>query len=112
MVRKELGKIKSVSFGHGGYQDACIGINLTFEGEWGGVSSGMTAWDANMIKHSEHCKWTEADRSKQYDEIVRYVSDLLAQAKVDSVDKLKGKPVEVTFDGNMISSWRILTEVL
>jgi hypothetical protein len=28
------------------------------------------------------------------------------------VDELKGKPVEVTFDGNMLKEWRILTEVL
>jgi hypothetical protein len=43
---------------------------------------------------------------------MRYVSSLLKDAKVNSVDQLKGKPVEVTFDGNMLKSWRILTEVL
>ena len=26
--------------------------------------------------------------------------------------KLKGKPVEVTFEGNTLKEWRILTEVL
>jgi hypothetical protein len=36
----------------------------------------------------------------------------LKDAKVNSVDELKGKPVEVTFDGNMLKEWRILTEVL
>jgi hypothetical protein len=43
---------------------------------------------------------------------MRYVSKLLKDAKVNSVDELKGKPVEVTFDGNMLKEWRILTEVL
>jgi hypothetical protein len=43
---------------------------------------------------------------------MRYVSKLLKDAKVSSVDELKGKPVEVTFDGNMLKEWRILTEVL
>jgi hypothetical protein len=43
---------------------------------------------------------------------MRYVSTLLKEAKVNSVDMLKGKPVEVTFDGNTLKSWRILTEVL
>jgi hypothetical protein len=43
---------------------------------------------------------------------MRYISSLLKDAKVDSVDKLKGKPVEVTLDGNQLKSWRILTEVL
>jgi hypothetical protein len=43
---------------------------------------------------------------------MRYVSKLLKEAKVDSVEKLKGKPIEATFDGNMLKEWRILTEVL
>jgi hypothetical protein len=43
---------------------------------------------------------------------MRFLSKLLKEAKVDSVDQLKGKPVEVTFDGNLLSEWRILTEVL
>jgi hypothetical protein len=43
---------------------------------------------------------------------MRYVSKLLKESKVDSVEKLKGKPVEVTFEGNMLKEWRILTEVL
>lgn len=112
MERTELGRIENVTFGHGGYQDACLGINVTLSGGSWGVGSNKTAWDANMIKHSEHCKWTEEERDKEYAEIMRYVSDLLAQAKVSSVDQLKGKPVEVTFDGQMLKSWRILTEVL
>ena len=33
-------------------------------------------------------------------------------AKVNSIDKLKGIPVEVTFEDNMLKEWRILTEVL
>jgi hypothetical protein len=43
---------------------------------------------------------------------MRLLSKLLKEAKVDSVEKLKGKPVEVTFDGNRLQEWRILTEVL
>jgi hypothetical protein len=43
---------------------------------------------------------------------MRFVSKLLKEAKVNSVDKLKGIPVEVTFDGNILKDWRILTEVL
>ncbi len=112
-MRTELGKIKSVTFGHGGYQDACIGLNVTLGGDGGwGVSDGRTAWDANMIDCSDHCEWTEKDRSKQYDEIVRYISDLLAAAKVSSIDQLKGIPIEATFDGNLLKKWRVLTEVV
>jgi hypothetical protein len=65
-----------------------------------------------MIKWDKNCKWTEADRDKQYAEIMRYLSKLLKEAKVDSVDKLKGVPIEATFDGNMLKEWRILTEVI
>jgi len=43
---------------------------------------------------------------------MRFVSKLLKEAKVDNVDKLKGIPVEVTFDGMMLKEWRVLTEVL
>jgi hypothetical protein len=42
---------------------------------------------------------------------MRYISKLLSDAKVDDVMKLKGKPIEVTVEGNCVESWRILTEV-
>lgn len=111
-METRLGKISKVTFGLGGYQDACIGLHVTLEGAGWGVGTSKDAWDANQIKWSEHCKWTETDRSKQYDEIVRYVSDLLHAAKVEDVESLRGKPVEATFDGMVLSSWRILSEVL
>jgi hypothetical protein len=43
---------------------------------------------------------------------MRYISDLLHDAKVDSVEKLKGVPVEILFEGNTLKEWRIFTEVL
>jgi len=113
----QLGKIESVSFGIGGCQDAMIGIHVTLSGDCVSVSDSRSSWDANIIKRTPHLKWTEEDRSKQYDEIMRYVSDLLAAAKVKSVDQLKGIPVEITFEGEVLAgsrlkSWRVLTEVL
>ena len=110
-MRKELGKIQDIYFGIGGYQDACIGLNITLGGEGWGVGDNKVAWDANMIS-SKGAKWTEQDRDKQYAEIMRYISDLLSQAKVNKVEKLKGIPVEVTFEGNLLKEWRILKEVL
>ena len=116
-MSKILGKIEKVKFGHGGYQDAMIGIHVTISGDGWVVGATKSAWDANMIECGKHANWTEEDRSKQYDEIMRYVSDLLHAAQVDSVDKLKGVPVEATFDGEgfggcQLESWRILTEVI
>jgi hypothetical protein len=111
-MEKRLGKIESVSFGLGGYQGAMLGLHVTLgNGSWG-VSDSKGNWDAEQISCSEHTKWSEGDRDGWYAEIMRYVSKLLKDGKVDSVDKLKGKPVEVTLDGNLLKEWRILTEVL
>tara|TARA_B110000503_G_scaffold116513_1_gene175705 strand:+ start:3123 stop:3458 length:336 start_codon:yes stop_codon:yes gene_type:complete len=111
-MEKKLGKIEKVSFGLGGYQNVQLGISLTLgNGTWG-VGDFKGDWDAESIKRSEYTQWTEEDRSKSYDETMRYVSKLLKEAKVDSVDKLKDKPIEATFDGNTLKEWRILTEVL
>lgn len=111
-MEKKLGKIESVSFGLGGYQGAMIGLHVMLgNGSWS-VNYSRAEWDAERIECSEFTKWSEEDRDRWYTEIMRYVSKLLKEAKVDSVDKLKGKPVEVTFDGNTLKDWRILTEVL
>ena len=111
-TRTELGKIESVYFGIGGYQDAQVGLHVSLQCSGVGVSSSNCAWDAETIQWSEHCKWTEKDRDASYAKIVRYISKLLKEAKVDSIDKLKGAPVEVTLEGMALISWRILTEVL
>lgn len=111
-MEKRLGKIESVSFGLGGYQGAMLGLHVTLgDGSWG-VGDSKANWDAEQIKWTKNTQWTESQRDESYSEIMRYVSKLLKDAKVDSVDKLKGKPVEVTFDGNQLVEWRILTEVL
>lgn len=111
-MEKRLGKIEEVCFGLGGYQGAMLGLHVTLgDGSWG-VSNSKASWDSEKIKWGEYTQWSEEDRNQWYSDIMRYVSTLLKEAKVDSVDKLKGKPVEVTFDGNTLKEWRILTEVL
>ena len=111
-MRTELGKIEQARFGLGGYQDACIGLHVTLSGQGWGVCDTKSSWDANLINRSENTQWTEEGRNDNYAETVRYISDLLAAAKVNDVAKLVGKPVQATFDGNTLQSWRILTEVL
>tara|TARA_R110002020_G_scaffold292877_4_gene508318 strand:- start:272 stop:610 length:339 start_codon:yes stop_codon:yes gene_type:complete len=112
-MQTKLGKISSVKFGIGGYQDACIGITVSLDLAGGsGVQDNNTAWDSNLIKCTDHCNWTEKDRDDKYAEIMRYVSDLLSNAKVKDVSDLKGVPIEATFDGMTLKSWRILTEVI
>ncbi len=70
------------------------------------------AWDPNMIKANDRNKWTEEGRSKQNDETVRYISDLLKDAKVHNVHDLQDIPIEATFVNRTLKSWRILTEVI
>ena len=102
---KYLGKIDSVRFGLGGYQDATIGLHLSFIFNGSGISTSISAWDKNMIKHNEYYKWTEEDRSCQYAEIMRKVSDLLNEAKVNDISKLKGIPVEVEIKDRLFKSF-------
>lgn len=112
-MRKELGKITSVEVGIGGYQDAMFGISFTFSfGGGAGVSDFVGAWDPECIKVSEYTKWSETDRDVELAKMCRFISKLLSEAKVRYVDELKGIPVEVSFEGNTLQSWRILTEVL
>lgn len=107
--RKELGKIQKCHFGQGGYQDACIGVTFTLGGDSWGVGDFWGAW---AIERSDRAKWTEADRITQLGEMVMRLNSLLANAKVSTVDALQGIPVEVTFDGMALESWRVLKEVL
>ncbi len=111
-TQKTLGKITAAYFGISGYQGCEIGLFLAFSAGHIGCSFSKSAWDAQRIECSKHAKWTEADRIKSYDEIVRYVSKVLADAKRENVAQLVGVPVELEFDCNTLKSWRVLTEVL
>ena len=112
MERKELGKITKVSFGHGGYQGAMLGIHFTLESGARGVCDTKSTWDSELIECSERCQWTEEDRTENYAEIMRYVSKLLKDAKVSDISDLQGIPVEITTEANTLKRWRILTEVI
>lgn len=108
--RKELGKIQKAWFGLGGYQEAQVGLWLSFTGKGWGVGSGKVGgWS---FPPDAHAKWTLDDQTKTYATMVRDILDLLKQAKVDDVAKLVGIPVECTFEGMQLKSFRILTEVL
>jgi hypothetical protein len=112
-MEKKLGKIGYIKFGLGGYQDAQLGLSFTLEGKDGwGVCDFRGFWDPHIIECTTHCKWTEENRSSNFVLIMRYISDLLYDAKVDDITKLKGVPIEAIFEGNTLKEWRILTEVL
>lgn len=111
-MEKKLGKIESIKLGLGGYQDSMIGLTIHLSGDSWDVKDFKGTWDAEIIECSKHCKWTEEDRNKTYSETIRFISKLLEESKVDDLDKLKGMPVEVTFDENKLKEWRVLKEVI
>lgn len=109
MSEIKLGKISYCAFGFGGYQDACIGISFTFSGDGWGVGDFWGSW---AIERGERAEWTEQDRINQLGKIVLRINGVLKEAKVENVASLIDIPVEVSFSGNTLSSWRILKEVL
>ncbi len=106
--RKELGRIKKV---YCGLTDAQLGISFELGGSdgWGVMTQFRGHWGG---KRSEYAKWTDEDRIRVLGETFMYIGQLLSDAKVRDVSELVGKPVEATFDGNLLTDWRILKEVL
>jgi len=108
-MKRELGKIESAKFGLGGYQGVQFGVWFCIKSEGGSACNGKGVWTSEI---TESTQWTEKDRGKTLEEIMRYVMDLLEKAKVDDFNDLVGIPVEATIDGNSLKEWRILTEVI
>ena len=109
----ELGKIENIRFGMGGYQDVQLGLTVTIGSKkscWG-VQDFKGFWNYE-ITADEHSKWTEVDRELQWVKLMKFVGELLRQAKTTSLEDLRGIPVEATFEGMTLKSWRILEEVL
>lgn len=98
-MEKRLGKIDSVSFG---FNDYTFGLGLSFSGDcWGTFT---------FIDYNPHCADKEVEPYAL--KMLKNIQKLLKDAKVDSIDKLKNKPVEVIFEDGFLKEYRILTEVL
>lgn len=108
-MKTKLGKIQNVSFGRGGYQDAMMGISFTLEGDGWGVGDFWGYWSCDVPPNAN---WTDKDRLTYLGAMVIRINRVLTEAKVDSIDRLKGVPIEVSFDGNTLTNWRVLKEVL
>jgi hypothetical protein len=111
-TRTEIGKIENCIVGHGGYQNAMIGVSFTLSGKSWGVSDFWGTWSCSPDKQT---KWTKQDQLNILGETFLRLEKLLVETKVDDVRQLVGKPVQVTFEGGgmgMLKSWRILSEVL
>lgn len=109
MNGKMLGRIEAATFGLGGYQDACIGLSLTFAGKSWGCATFHGGW---ATERSEFTKWTEEERRNDLSDAVWKLKETLQEANKTHVAELVGVPVEVTFEGNLLKDWRVLTEVI
>ena len=107
--RKEIGKIKRISFGFGGYQDVMIGISFVLGGESWGVNDFSGAW---ATERTDRAQWTEDDRLRQLGETCMLARKLMTDAQVTSLEDLMDAPIEATFEGMRLKSWRILTEAI
>ncbi len=108
-TREQLGRISRAEFGWGGYQDAMIGLSLSFEHKGSGCGHFDGFWG---IERSSFAEWTEGDRTFALGEMVMRLAEILSKAKCQSVSDLIGKPVMVTYEGIKMKDWRILDEVL
>lgn len=107
MENKLLGKITRAEFGLNPDRLFLYGLELDFEMDGSGVCTFKT------VNLSDNCKWESInDRMKALEANALEIEKILKDAKVNFVSQLKGKPVEVTLEGNMFKSFRILTEVL
>jgi hypothetical protein len=110
-METKLGKIRKARFGFGGYQEVMFGISFDFDLNGSGVGDFWGDWGPD-IDVTPNTKWTEAERINRLGSTSMRIAKLMKQAKVEDVKDLVGIPVEVKFDGNVLHSWRVLSEVL
>lgn len=106
MDGKFLGKITKAKFGfvHEGFLFG-LQVNISYDGYCSTVS--------DHVNISKGCKWeTKTQRKEHFEALIDDVVVILKKAKVDFVEELDNKPIEVTCVGNAIKEWRILEEVL
>lgn len=102
-MNKQLGKIEKCFIGFGGYDDAMFGITFIFTTQIGSVQDFINTGFVDSKKLD-----TDLVKVKFVDSIIQ----ILKEAKINHVNELINKPVEILFDNNRLVSWRILTEVL
>lgn len=116
-MQTELGKIKKVKFGMGGYQDVQVVFEFVLEGKgWGTTSTFEGGW-SHITKEEANinpdAKWNHESRVKQIGEKAWQVIELMKDAKATSLTDLEGKPVRAYFsnEGRLLN-FEILKEVL
>lgn len=111
-TEKQIGKIKNIKLGYGGYQDAMLGltVELGSDKESWGVCDFKGFWNT---ERTVDCQWTETDREQRYGKVLAFIGELLSKAKKRELSELRGVPVLVEIEGgSSLKSWRILEEAI
>ena len=94
-MKKYLGKISFIDLE---YLDEKFGLVISLDCN----GCGTTDFIGGYVKNIEHTSIT----------ICTNIIQLMKDANVSNLQELKNKPIEVTFENNLLKEWRILTEVL
>ena len=102
----ELGKIEKVEFG---FWDGRFGLTFHLNAGGWNVDDFWGGWASRpeLVQ-----RWSIAEQDQAIAGIWRRLIKIMEEAKVQDFQKLMGKPIEVTTEGMMPKSWRILTEVI
>jgi hypothetical protein len=109
MIETKLGRISNIRLGNGGYDGAMIGVSVTLSFS---DSTGVGDFKGWWATYPTHAKYSEDEWAATHAETYRWLRDLMREARVEDFTKLQGIPVEATFDGMTLQSWRVLIEVL
>lgn len=113
-MTKEIGKIKSISLGFGGYQDAMFGVivELGTDGSGWGCMDFKGTWDSRSAKGKNEA-WI-LERDQIYAKTQLFIERIMLVFFASSMIDLVGIPVEAVFDSpnGRLASWRVLTEAL
>ena len=110
MNGKFLGKIVKAEFGSFPDRKFLVGLQLTFKFDGNSHVSDGGRYTINV---SDNCNWeTEEDKNVAYQKVLKHLSMVLEEAKVNYVSELINKPIEIEIEGQTFKSFRILTEVI
>jgi hypothetical protein len=109
MIEKNLGRIRGIHFGMGGYDDAMFGLTISLGDDSSFVTDFRGTW---AFSPSESTKWTLEDQTELWGVMCRWIVSLLQDSKKKNLLDLVGTPVEITLENNRLLSWRILKEVI
>ena len=104
MTDTVLGKIQSITIENA---EGRFGIYVTLVGESTGVQDSKTIWTSNLKDDP-----IDSATSRRISEVFSWLYGLMDAAKVSNFNDLQNVPVMITYEDNLLKSWRILTEVI